>query len=163
MEPPGLADKFDRTIALAGNAVVEQDGSVRLSELDIKSGALDASGSVALAGSTLTADIQGTLPDLGRLLADAKGSAAFHAVASGPLNKLGVEAEITSSGATLAGRTLDDLVVNADAAVTPGSPEAKLTATGTLDGQAIDVRATSSPGMAAPRSPPSRQRSAKTG
>ncbi|WP_324762435.1 translocation/assembly module TamB domain-containing protein [Sinorhizobium meliloti] len=139
--PPGLADKFDRTIALAGNAVVEQDGSVRLSELDIKSGALDASGSVALAGSTLTADIQGTLPDLGRLLADAKGSAAFHAVASGPLNKLGIEAEITSSGATLAGRTLDDLVVNADATVTPGSPEAKLTATGTLDGQAIDVRA----------------------
>ena len=139
--PPRLADKFDRTIALAGNAVVEQDGSVRLSELDIKSGALDASGSVALAGSTLTADIQGTLPDLGRLLADAKGSAAFHAVASGPLNKLGIEAEITSSGATLAGRTLDDLVVNADATVTPGSPEAKLTATGTLDGQAIDVRA----------------------
>ncbi|PJR10304.1 translocation/assembly module TamB domain-containing protein [Sinorhizobium meliloti] len=139
--PPGLADKFDRTIALAGNAVVEQDGSVRLSELDIKSGAVDASGSVALAGSTLTADIQGTLPDLGRLLADAKGSAAFHAVASGPLNKLGIEAEITSSGATLAGRTLDDLVVNADATVTPGSPEAKLTATGTLDGQAIDVRA----------------------
>jgi translocation and assembly module TamB len=120
---------------------VEQDGSVRLSELDIKSGAVDASGSVALAGSTLSADIQGTLPELGRLLADAKGSAAFHAVASGPLNKLGIEAEITSSGATLAGRTLDDLVVNADATVTPGSPEAKLTATGTLDGQAIDVRA----------------------
>ncbi|RVQ55608.1 translocation/assembly module TamB domain-containing protein [Sinorhizobium meliloti] len=139
--PPGLADKFDRTIALAGNAVVEQDGSVRLSELDIKSGAVDASGSVALAGSTLSADIQGTLPELGRLLADAEGSAAFHAVASGPLNKLGIEAEITSSGATLAGRTLDDLVVNADATVTPGSPEAKLTATGTLDGQAIDVRA----------------------
>ncbi|PST17237.1 translocation/assembly module TamB [Mesorhizobium plurifarium] len=139
--PPGLADKFDRTIALAGNAVVEQDGSVRLSEVDVKSGAIDASGSVALAGSTLTADIRGTLPDLGRLLADAKGSAAFDAVASGPLNKLGIEAKITSSGATLAGRTLDDLVVNADATVTPESPEAKLTATGTLDGQAIDIRA----------------------
>ncbi|VTZ62130.1 translocation/assembly module TamB domain-containing protein [Sinorhizobium medicae] len=139
--PPALVEKFDRTIALSGNAVVEQDGSVRLSGLDVKSGAVDASGTVALAGSILTADIEGTLPDLGRLLADAQGSAAFHALASGPLDKLGIEAEITSNGATLAGRTLDDLVVNADATIMPESPEAKLTATGTLDGQAIDLRA----------------------
>ncbi|OAP39124.1 hypothetical protein AU381_08455 [Sinorhizobium glycinis] len=139
--PPALAQKFEKTIAVNGNLVTEEDGSVQLSGLEIKSEAVEASGSLTLSGETLTADIKGTLPELGRFLPDAKGSAAFQAAASGPMNKLGVKAEITSSGATLAGRTLTDLTINADATATPGSPEAKLTATGTLDGQAVDIRA----------------------
>ncbi len=48
---------------------------------------------------------------------------------------------MTSSGAVLAGRTLSDFVITADATAKPGSPQAKLTATGASDGQAIDVKA----------------------
>ncbi|MCZ4091252.1 translocation/assembly module TamB domain-containing protein [Ensifer psoraleae] len=81
------------------------------------------------------------MPDLGKLLADATGNAAFSADISGPLDELGVKAQMTSSGATLAGRTLTDLAINADATAKPGSPQAKLTATGALGGQAIDIRA----------------------
>ncbi|OAP47759.1 hypothetical protein ATC00_26370 [Sinorhizobium americanum] len=139
--PPTLADKIEKTVAISGNLVTEEDGSVQLSGLDVKSEAVEASGSLTLSGQTLTADIKGTLPELGRFLPDAKGSADFQAAASGPMSKLGVKAEITSSGATLAGRTLRELTINADATATPGSPEAKLTATGTLDGQPIDIRA----------------------
>ncbi|MQW86020.1 translocation/assembly module TamB domain-containing protein [Sinorhizobium saheli] len=139
--PPALAAKLDKTIALSGNLATEDDGTLRLSALEIGSELVAATGSLALSGETLTADIQGTLPDIGRLLEDAKGAAAFHATASGPLSKLGVKADITSSSATLAGRTLSDLRIDADATVTPGSPEATLTATGTLEGQAIDMRA----------------------
>ncbi len=139
--PPALAEKFEKTIAVSGNLVTEEDGSVQVSGLEMKSEAVEASGSLTLSGATLTADIKGTVPDLGRFLPDAKGSAAFQAAASGPLSKLDVKAEINSSGATLAGRTLSDLTINADATVTPDSPEAKLTATGTLDGHAIDIRA----------------------
>ncbi|ACP26814.1 conserved hypothetical protein [Sinorhizobium fredii NGR234] len=139
--PPALAEKFEKTIAVSGNLLTEEDGSLQVSGLEINSEAVEASGSLTLSGETLTADLKGAVPDLGRFLPDAKGSAAFQAAASGPLAKLGVKAEITSSGATLAGRTLSDLTINADATATPGSPEAKLTATGTLDGQAIDIRA----------------------
>ncbi|WOS62516.1 translocation/assembly module TamB domain-containing protein [Sinorhizobium fredii] len=139
--PPALAEKFEKTIAVAGNLLTEADGSVQVSGLELQSEAVEASGSLTLSGETLTADLKGAVPDLGRFLPDAKGSAAFQATASGPLAKLDVKAEITSSGATLAGRTLSDLTINADATATPGSPEAKLTATGTLDGQAIDIRA----------------------
>jgi translocation and assembly module TamB len=139
--PPALAGKFDGTIAVSGNVATEAGGQVQLSELEIRSGTFDASGSLALADGSVTADIKGNLPNLGSLLADAKGAAAFHAAISGPLGDLGVKAEMTSSGATLAGRTLSDLAVNADATVTGGNPQVKLAATGTLDGQAIDIRA----------------------
>ncbi|HXV31090.1 MAG TPA: translocation/assembly module TamB domain-containing protein, partial [Sinorhizobium sp.] len=138
--PPALAGRFDGTIALTGN-VASEDDRVELSGLEIKSATLDASGALALADGALTADIKGNLPDLGRLLDDAKGAAAFQASVSGPLSQLALKAEVTSSGATLAGRTLSDLTISADATATPGAPQATLAATGTLDGQAIDVRA----------------------
>ncbi|MDK1478570.1 translocation/assembly module TamB domain-containing protein, partial [Sinorhizobium sp. 6-117] len=139
--PPNLAAKFDRTIAVSGNVATGEGGSVRLSALELTSGTIDARGTAALAEGALTADIEGTLPNLGKLLADAQGTAAFSADISGPLDELGIKAEMTSSGATLAGRALTDLMINADVTAKPGSPQAKLTATGALGGQAINIRA----------------------
>ncbi|MGE6785755.1 translocation/assembly module TamB domain-containing protein [Ensifer adhaerens] len=139
--PPAAAAKFDGTIALSGEVKTASDGSVTVEGLDLKSSTIAAAGTVALAESNLTADLKGTLPDLGKLLADAKGKADFTATVTGPLAELGIKAELTSSGATLAGRTLSDLNVKADAKANPSSPQASLTATGALDGQAIDVKA----------------------
>ncbi|RDL49854.1 Translocation and assembly module TamB [Ensifer sp. M14] len=139
--PPAAAAKFDGTIALAGSLKTGADGSVTIENIDLKSGTIEAAGSVALAGGNLTADLKGVLPDLGKLLADAKGKADFTAAVTGPLSELGIKAELTSSGATLAGRTLSDLTIKADATANQNSPQAKLTATGALDGQPIDVRA----------------------
>ena len=139
--PPAAAAKFDGTIALSGEVKTASDGSVTVEGLDLKSSTIEAAGTVALAESNLTADLKGTLPDLGKLLADAKGKAEFIAAVTGPLSELGIKAELTSSGATLAGRTLSDLNVKADAKANPSSPQASLTATGALDGQAIDVKA----------------------
>ncbi|MFK3968374.1 translocation/assembly module TamB domain-containing protein [Ensifer adhaerens] len=139
--PPAAAAKFDGTIALSGEVKTASDGGVTVEGLELKSGTIEAAGTVALAQSNLTADLRGTLPDLGKLLADAKGKADFTAAVTGPLSELGIKAELTSSGATLAGRTLSDLNVKADAKANPSSPQASLTATGALDGQAIDVKA----------------------
>ncbi|MDF8356055.1 translocation/assembly module TamB [Ensifer adhaerens] len=139
--PPAAAAKFDGTIALSGEVKTATDGGVTVEGLELKSGTIEAAGTVALAQSNLTADLRGTLPDLGKLLADAKGKADFTAAVTGPLSELGIKAELTSSGATLAGRTLSDLNVKADAKANPSSPQASLTATGALDGQAIDVKA----------------------
>lgn len=139
--PPAAAAKFDGTIALSGEVKTATDGGVTVEGLKLKSGTIEAAGTVALAQSNLTADLRGTLPDLGKLLADAKGQADFTAAVTGPLSELGIKAELTSSGATLAGRTLSDLNVKADAKANPSSPQASLTATGALDGQAIDVKA----------------------
>ncbi|AHK42586.1 MULTISPECIES: translocation/assembly module TamB domain-containing protein [Ensifer] len=139
--PPAAAAKFDGTIALAGSIKTGANGSVTVENIDLKSGTIEAAGSVALAEGNLTADLKGVLPDLGKLLADAKGKADFTAAVTGPLAELGIKAELSSSGATLAGRTLSDLTIKADATANQSSPQAKLTATGALDGQPIDVRA----------------------
>lgn len=139
--PPGAAAKFDGTIALAGEVKTTSDGGVAVEGFELQSSTIEAAGAVALAEGNLTADLKGTLPNLGKLLADAKGKADFTAAVTGPLAELGIKAELTSSGATLAGRTLSDLTVKADAKANPSSPQASLTATGALDGQVIDVRA----------------------
>ncbi|ASY64508.1 hypothetical protein SJ05684_c30840 [Sinorhizobium sojae CCBAU 05684] len=139
--PPAIAGKFDGTIALSGNLSTEADGRIELSNLEVKSETVNASGSLAFAGETLTADLSGRLPDLGRLIDDAEGPAAFHAAIEGPLAKPDIMAEVTSTGATLGGRTLSDLTINADGTVISGAPQAKVTASGTLNGQPIDLRA----------------------
>lgn len=139
--PPAAAAKFDGTIALAGEVKTANDGSVTVEGLELKSSTIEAAGTIALAQGQLTTDLKGKLPNLGKLLADAKGEAEFTAAVTGPLAELGIKAELTSSGATLAGRTLSDLTIKADAKANPSSPQASLTATGALDGQAIDVKA----------------------
>lgn len=139
--PPPIAGKFEGTIALSGNLTTKADGRIELSGLEVKSETLNASGSIALAGETLTADLSGKLPDLGRLIDDAEGPAAFRAAIEGPLAKPNIKAEVTSTAATIGGRTLSDLTINADGTVVAGAPQAKVTATGTLDGQSIDLRA----------------------
>ncbi|MBO3701753.1 MAG: translocation/assembly module TamB, partial [Candidatus Accumulibacter sp.] len=81
---------------------------------------------------------------LGRLLGDTvriqAGEAAFELSATGPVAGLDVSAKVTSSGATLPGRTPSDLVVTLTGHAVAHSPTGELTATGALDGQPINVR-----------------------
>jgi translocation and assembly module TamB len=139
--PPALAAKFDTTIAIAGNLGTGANGSVNVSDFTIKSGTVDGAGSAAFETDTLTAAITGTVPEIGKLLADAKGSATFSADVTGPLDALAVKAKITSSGTTLAGRTLNDLAINAEAIIGRDGPTGTVTASGSVDGQAINAKA----------------------
>lgn len=139
--PPALAAKFDTTIAITGNLGTGANGSLSVSDLALKSGTIEVAGSAALETGNLTAAISGVVPEIGKFLADAKGAANFKADVSGPLDALAIKAEVTANGATLAGRTLNDLAVNADATVGQNGPNATVTATGALDGQAINAKA----------------------
>jgi len=139
--PDNIASKFDTTIAIAGNLQTGANGNLELSDLELKSGTVEAGGTVSLADNVLTAALTGTVPDIGKLLANGQGKAEFKADVSGPLDTLAIKAEVTSSGATLAGLTLSDLIVTADATLNKNTPSAKISATGALDGQAIDVNA----------------------
>ncbi|OJF96463.1 translocation/assembly module TamB domain-containing protein [Pararhizobium antarcticum] len=139
--PDNLAEKFETTIAIAGNLQTGANGNLEITGLDLKSGTVEAAGSVSMTDNILTAALTGTVPEIGRLLGDASGRADFKADISGPLDTLGLNAEVTSSGATLAGRMLSDLIVTAKATLDKNSPSATVTATGALDGQAIDIKA----------------------
>lgn len=136
--PPALAGKFDTTIAMEGR--LQLAGDVDVSGLTVKSGTLETVGNVSLADGNLQAALTGKVLDLGKVLADAAGEAAFELSASGPVEGLDVSGKITSSGATLSGRTLSDLVVTVKGKAVADSPSGELTATGALDGQPINVR-----------------------
>ncbi|MGB3876009.1 MAG: translocation/assembly module TamB domain-containing protein [Shinella zoogloeoides] len=138
--PPALAGKFDTTIAMEGRVQLAGDGGLQVSGLTVKSGTLEAAGDVSLAKGNVEAALTGKVLNLGKLLADAAGEAAFELSAKGPLSGPDVSAKITSSGATLSGRTLSDLVVTLKGKAVADSPSGELTATGALDGQAINVR-----------------------
>ena len=138
--PPALSGKIDTTIAMEGRVQLSGDGAVKLSGLQVKSGTLETAGSVSLGNGNLQAVLTGKVLNLGKLLADAAGEAGFELSATGPLDGLDVSAKVTSSGATLSGRTLSDLVVTLKGRAAAGNPSGELTATGALDGQAINVR-----------------------
>ncbi|WP_430439957.1 translocation/assembly module TamB domain-containing protein [Shinella sp.] len=138
--PPALAGKFDTTIAMEGRVQLAGDGAVQVSGLQVKSGTLETAGTISLGNGALDAALTGKVLNLGRLLADAAGEAAFELSATGPVAGLDVSAKVTSSGATLSGRTLSDLVVTLTGKAVADSPSGELTATGALDGQPINVR-----------------------
>ena len=138
--PPALSGKFDTTIATEGRLRLASDGAVQVTGLQVKSGTLETAGDVSLGKGNLEAALTGKVLNLGKLLADAAGEAAFELSATGPVEGLDVSAKITSSGATLSGRTLSDLVVTLKGKAVADSPSGELTATGALDGQAINVR-----------------------
>lgn len=139
--PAAIAPKFDAPVEISGKLTTGPEGAVDVTDLKVASGTVMAAGTVALKAETLTAALTGTLPDLGKVLSDASGQASFEIDATGPLDNLAVKAALASSGATLAGRTLSDLQLTADATANPKSPQAKIVATGALDGQAINVKA----------------------
>ncbi|MGD9480560.1 translocation/assembly module TamB domain-containing protein [Shinella sp. G-2] len=138
--PPAMAGKFDTTVATEGRLKLASDGGLQVSGLQVKSGTLEAAGDVSLGKGNLEAALTGKVLNLGKLLADAAGEAAFELSATGPVEGLDVSGKITSSGATLSGRTLSDLVVTLKGKAVADSPSGELTATGALDGQAINVR-----------------------
>ncbi|MFC6447325.1 translocation/assembly module TamB domain-containing protein [Shinella zoogloeoides] len=138
--PPALSGKFDTTIAMEGRVQLAGDGGLEVSGLQVKSGTLETAGTVSLGDGKLQAALNGKVLNLGKLLADAAGEAAFELSATGPMDGLDVSAKVTSSGATLSGRTLSDLVVTLAGKAVPAGPSGELTATGALDGQPINIR-----------------------
>ncbi|MBD8555519.1 translocation/assembly module TamB [Rhizobium sp. CFBP 8762] len=138
--PDAVAARFDSTIGASGQLTRTGDGKLSVNGLKLTSDTINADGTVAFDETGLTAALTGSLPNIGKLLSDASGAVNFTANTSGPVDALSIQGTLTSSGAKLAGRTLSDLTVTIDANADPASPQANLTASGALDGQAINVK-----------------------
>jgi translocation and assembly module TamB len=139
--PPPLATKFDGTIAAEGYVETLASDRVSLENLVVKSNALEAHGSVLLDNGKVTGRLAGRLPDIKRWLADAEGAAGFDISADGPLSAVGIKAVVNSAEARLVGRKLEDLSFRLEGTANPSAPQGHLTATGSLDGQAIRINA----------------------
>jgi translocation and assembly module TamB len=139
--PPALAEKFDTTIALQGDIDLIIGGRTSVQKLVVKSGTLEAAGDVSLENNALSANLIGKFPALEKLTPQAKGVADFAIEASGALAAPDFNVTLSSESAILAGRKLEALKVNASGKADPAAPQAKLTASGSLDQQKIDANA----------------------
>ncbi|WP_245500679.1 translocation/assembly module TamB domain-containing protein [Rhizobium sp. BK251] len=139
--PDALAGKFTTTIAVEGQVAGTVPSKINLSNLSLKSGTLETSGSVVLDGETLTANLGGRVLDLSRLVDKLSGQADYTITAQGPLDQLGIAANVRSERIGVAGRTIGALDINLAGTADRAAPQANVRATGTIDGQAIAVNA----------------------
>lgn len=138
--PAAAAASFDTPLDLTGKVALAADGTIDLTTFEATSGTVTARGTAKLANNRLEASVDGSLPNLGRMLADASGTANFEASASGPLDGLDVNARLTASGAQLAGRSVSDLVLSLEGKAVADRPSGTLSVTGALDGQPVNIR-----------------------
>ena len=121
--------------------VVLKDGAVTVDQVALTSSVLTAHGDAVLAGDSLNLRLAGDITDLAAFLPQAKGATSFLIEADGPLAALPLKIRLEADNAVMAGKTLSRLVVDATATADPAKPTARLKATGTIDGQAIDASA----------------------
>lgn len=137
--PEAVASRVEGTVGVAGNVSYRQGGAIDVHNMDITSDLGTITGSAQLADSTLSSKVEGKITDLGRVLANAQGTATFSASASGPIEKLQAQALLSVPEATLAGRRLTNFSLTANGVADIDAPQAVLEATGTIDGQQIAV------------------------
>ena len=136
--PPDLQAKLKAPIRLTGTIEGTPD-DLTFRDIKIASNLLTADVSGTLKAGAVDASINGSLPDLAALQPNIAGSANLAATVTGLMATPAIKAELNAANATLAGRTLQSLTARLDAVADPKAPTATLTATGTLDGQTIDI------------------------
>ncbi|WP_284777227.1 translocation/assembly module TamB domain-containing protein [Agrobacterium sp. lyk4-40-TYG-31] len=137
--PPTLAEKFDTTIAIDAYVNSTIGGRTSVENLVVKSGTVEANGDIALENGNVTAKLGGRLPALEKLTPQAVGALGFALEASGPLTAADFKLNLNAAKATLAGRALEGLTLSATGKADANAPQAKLQASGSLDGQVIDA------------------------
>lgn len=136
--PPDLQARLQGPIRLTG-AIDGTPEDLTFRDLKLASSLVTADLSGTLKAGAIDAALSGSLPDLSALQPNISGAATLSATLSGPVETPSVKAEFSAANATLAGRILQSLTARLDAIADPKAPTGTLTATGTLDGQTIDI------------------------
>ncbi len=139
--PDGVSDKFEGTISLEGQVAGTVPTKMTLSNLAVKSNVAEINGNVALNDQSLTSDLSGKVLDLSKLVPNAQGQADIGLKAKGPLSALGIDATVKAVNVKLAGRLLDTLDIGVTGTADPRAPQAKVQASGAIDGKPIRITA----------------------
>lgn len=136
--PPDLQARLKDPIRLTGTIEGTPD-DLAFSDIRLASNMVAADLSGTLKAGAIEASLTGSLPDLAILQPDLAGAASFTANVSGPMATPAIKAEFAAESAVLAGRALQSLIARLDAVADAKAPKATLTASGTIDGQTIDI------------------------
>ncbi|MBO6902374.1 MAG: translocation/assembly module TamB domain-containing protein [Rhizobiaceae bacterium] len=139
---PSSAGRFlDKMVTVTGRVERDSEGRISLTDSEITSGALSVTGSAALHGETVSAELEGAFADLSKLSEAATGEARFSVAASGELGKPEITANVASDRMTVAGRELTGLSLDAAVTADPGAPSGDVTLVGRIGDDRLDGRA----------------------
>ncbi len=137
--PPAVASRFDGPVTIESQVAATIPSKVNLSNLSIKSTAIQAAGNVVLDDTVLDATLSGRLPDINKMLDTASGEVGYQLKAKGDISALSVTADITAPALQMAGRKVTDLAVNLTGTADPKAPQAKISAKGAIESQPINI------------------------
>ncbi|WP_431322707.1 translocation/assembly module TamB domain-containing protein [Rhizobium sp. YTU87027] len=137
--PPAVAMRFNAPIVIEGQVAATVPSKFNISNLSIKSNALEATGGVVLDEDMLDANLSGRVPDIQTLLQGAAGELNYQLSANGNISALAVAANIKGPSLMMAGRQVKQLDINVSGSADPKAPQADITAKGTIDEQPINI------------------------
>ncbi len=140
--PAAARKPLGKNVSVSGKLTRGAEGAIAVSDLQLSSGGLTASGSAKMAEETLTADLEGALADVGVLAPQASGSAQFTLSASGPLSGPDLSASVTSDRLETAGRAIENLKLTAKGRADLDNPAAEVNISGTVEGEELSGGAT---------------------
>jgi len=135
--PAAVRDALDRTVRVSGNIARAADGALSVTGLDLRSGSLQVAGDASLANDQIQASLTGTAVDLSRLSAQATGAARLTVTASGPLGAPNVEITAASDEASVAGRAIRGLSLEARGTADMAAPTASVTLKGQVGDETL--------------------------
>lgn len=136
--PVDLRAKVQAPIRLAGTIDGTPD-NLAFGDIKLVSNLIAADLSGTLRAGVIEASLSGNLPDISALQPNVAGAATLAATLSGPVATPAVKAELKAANVTLAGRRLQSLTATLDAVADARAPRGRLTASGMIDGQTIDI------------------------
>lgn len=139
--PESIAARVKDRLVLAAQVSYALNGGLSIRNIDLQSDVLTAKGEMSLLSGTFKAAVEGQLPRLDALLSDARGAAGYTLSAQGNLDAPDVKATISSQNAVLSGRTVENLVLEAEGRADLKQPSANLSVEGKLGGQPVSIHA----------------------
>lgn len=135
--PAAAQAPLGERVQLAGRVERTAEGAIDVSGFDLKSGGLTLAGSVALQGTSIDADLSGTLADLAALSPQASGAISFSTKASGELAAPQFQLSLSGERIESAGRAITDFDLEASGVADPAQPSAELSLSGSVEGEAL--------------------------
>lgn len=142
MLPAAVASRVDEPVDLSARIDFVAPRAIALRDIVLSSDILQAEGSLSLdQNGMLATDLTGQIRDLGQFVERIEAPAAFNLSASGPLDSVEATVSLAVEEGRAAGYRLENFNLQLDGVANRKAPSASLTATGLIDGKAVDAKA----------------------
>jgi translocation and assembly module TamB len=136
--PAAARPVLGERVALDGTIRRDHEGLVSADPFTLRSGPLQATGTIRTRNGEIDALLTGTLADIAPLAQGASGAVSLSASAKGPLSTPDVSLTVNSDRIVAAGREITGLKLDASGKVDPANPAADVKLSGTVAGEALN-------------------------